>query len=447
MSARKNDHINIAFEISPLLLASGSFGDKSGVYRYYYGLIQALGAYIRKNKKNIKIILFSFNKSLLGASPNKDILNLLNNGVFVFINYLPEENHDHLLNLEIFKLLFKPFLTIINTILPIKVVYFNIINNIIFNKYLGFLNQELKKNKVGTIYHSETGFFPIGNYKNIITIFDLTPIIMPYSHRIETNDLTQRKLNFAQKHCDGIVCISKSTKRDLLKYYPKCIHKKIMVCYPGLDPVFKTKINQSLFEDIKTLSKTQSIGLKSKRYLLYYGTFEPRKNIINLVQGFVELKQENKIPKDFKLILLGGDGWGKIKQTVSNYVKENFIIKEKNSIIIFDYLNDLYLISLIKNSYAVAYPSFYEGFGLPVLESMALGVPVITSTGSSLPEVGGQSVLYINPKGYDDLKDKMSLLINNPKLASQLSKKGFRRAGTFNWGSSASKLYRFLKHL
>lgn len=439
--------MNIAFEISPLLLASGTFGDKSGVYRYYFGMIKALGKYVKKHDKKSHIVLFSFNRDLLNFPHNKEVLNLLSNDVFHFISHVPESKKENLIYFQIFESLTKSFFKIVNKIIPVKILYFDFINNIRFKKYLKFLNSQFKKYKIKSIYHSETSFYPLKDYKNIITIYDLTPIVLSYFHRKETNDLTQRKLYFTRKHCQGIVCISKSTKNDLLKHFPDCINKKITVCYPGLDSIFITKIDPSLFEDIKILSENQTIDLKSKKYLLFYGTFEPRKNIINLVQSFIELKQENKIPKDFKLILLGGDGWGKIKKTITNFIKENYIIKEKNSIVLFDYLNDQYLMSLIKNAYAVVYPSYYEGFGLPVLESMALGTPVITSYGSSLSEVGESSVLYIDPYDYNDLKSKMELIIKDQALANTLSIKGSVQSKKFHWEKSSHQLYEFLQKM
>ena len=136
---------------------------------------------------------------------------------------------------------------------------------------------------------------------------------------------------------------------------------------------------------------------------------------------------------------------GNIKKTVSDFAKENFPIKEKNNVIVLDYLNDFYLKSLIKNAYAVVYPSIYEGFGLPVLESMALGTPVICSLGSSFHEVGQEAVLYADPYNYNDLKDKMIKLIKNPKLARRFSVEGVEQSKKFNWNKNAKKLHAFFK--
>ncbi|MEK7633238.1 MAG: glycosyltransferase family 1 protein [Patescibacteria group bacterium] len=436
--------MNIAFEISPLLLASGSFGDKSGVYRYYYGLIKAMGTYVKSNKKNTKIILFSFNKDLLNSPINKDIIDLLNNQSILFIKNIPTiQKYSSFFGLRLLESFLKPFLKIINLILPIKKLYFHIIDELRFQEYISFLKKQLSKYKVTVVYHSETSFYPLKDFKNVITIFDLTPVIMSQYHRFETVDLSKRKLYFAQRHCQGIVCISKCTKDDLLKSYPAFKNKEITICYPGIDSVFLSK-HKSNFDD---LSQKQICNIKKGRYLLFYSTFEPRKNIINLVQAFFDLHKEKQIPADFKFVLMGGEGWGNIKVNVANFVKENFPIKSKNRILILEYLNDEYLIDLIINSYAVIYPSLYEGFGLPVLESMFLGTPVICSNNSSLPEVGKNSVLYIDPFDYYDLKNKIKHLIKYPKIAQKLGRSGIKQSKKFSWSNSASKLYHFLNTL
>ncbi len=448
MSSKDSSINHVAFEISPLLLASGTFGDKSGVYRYYYGLIKAYGEYLKRNKLNEKIILFSFNKDLIGHPLTRDISQLLTSDSYKIINKIPPNDDKTIYSIYIFQLFVKPFFRVINKIVPLKNLYSYFINNFYFKRYVKFIRSELKKNKIKIIYHSETSFYPLKDFKNVITIYDMTPIILPFFHREATKDLTQRKLNFTTRHCQGIVCISDATKKDLLAHYPGNNNKKITICYPGLDSAFdKKSYDLKLFGDLQLISRQQVAELKKKSYLLYYGTFEPRKNLNNLVESFVELQKEKKIPSDFKLILMGGDGWGKVKKGVINYVKENFPNKEKNNIIVFDFLNDDYLITLIKNAYAFVYPSFYEGFGLPVLESMSLGTPVICSRSSSLPEVGGSSVLYIDPHNFYDIKEKIRYLIKHPEYANHLSIKGSKQSEKFRWNKSIPKLHFYFKDL
>ena len=438
--------INVAFEISPLLLASGSFGDKSGVYRYYYGLIKAYGEYLKKNRIDSRVILFSFNRDLLNLPVNREILELLDNKVFLLLNRFPEPKSIDFDSLKVVTFIFKPFLKILNLIFPMKKAYAYLIDNLRFKSYLKLLIKEFKKNKVSIVYHSETCFYPIGGFKSVLTVYDLTPITMYYFHRSETNDLSQRKLYFARRHCKGLVCISQSTKNDLLKHCLLQKNTNITICYPGLDQSFLAKRND-LFNDIKRIVSEKTDVLKKNRYIFFYSTFEPRKNIFNLIQVFSDLCKDRQTPNDFKLVLMGGEGWGKVKQKATNFIKENFPIKDKNRIIILDYLSDDYLISLIKNAYAVIYPSFYEGFGLPVLESMALGTPVLTSNNSSLAEVGGDAVLYCNPHDYYDLKNKIKYLVDNPKQIVKLKQLGLRQAKKFNWNQSAKKLHQFFQEL
>jgi len=283
----------------------------------------------------------------------------------------------------------------------------------------------------------------------VITIYDLTAIFMPEFHRAETIDLQKRKLRFANEYCQGIICISESTKKDLLKYYPSFKKKKIIIAYPGINLLINQSITkeEEIFDDIVFLTKKNGQRLSEKKYLLYFGTFEPRKNIISLINSFINLHEKKEISSDLKLVLIGGEGWGDIKKMIIDYLNENFPIKSKSNIILFNYLSDKYLFTLIKNAYATVYPSLYEGFGLPVLESMKLGTPVICSNNSSLPEVGGEAVLYFNTNNNQDLKDKIKLLIGNSRLAKELSKKGIEQSKKFDWKETAKKLYQFCNDL
>ena len=260
----------------------------------------------------------------------------------------------------------------------------------------------------------------------------------------ETNDLHKRKLVFARRFCDGITCISNSTKKDLLRYSPHFRNKKIIVGYPGLDPHFENNINS-----INDHNKRFFPLLKNtyKKYLLYYGTFEPRKNLAYLTKAFADLKKKGEIPQDFGLVLTGGDGWGGVKNSIVAFIKENFITHRNKSIVVLDYVNDTHLLQLIKNAYAVVYPSLYEGFGLPVLESMAVGTPVICSNNSSLPEVGGKAALYVQATNFFDIKHKIKHLVSHPRLAQELSQKGIMQSKKFTWEKTAHKALRLLDGL
>lgn len=448
--------MNIAFEISPFITASGTFGDKSGVYRYMFGLLKGMANYIKKNKLDIKIVLFSFNPHFLKIPINPDIYDLIDKKRVVLLRKDPPYHYKTGLLIKILKriLLTRPniFIKIINKIFFIKYFLNLLTNQVEFKTYLSVLDEEFNKRKIKIIFHSETGFFKVGDYKNVVIMYDLTPINMSELHRMETKDLMKRKLSFSEVNSDGIICISKSTKDDLIKYSPLFKKKKIAVCYPGLDDSFKKEVLDKANKEANTKSinyvlKKYKTSVIYKNYFLYYGTFEPRKNILYIVKAFMDLQKEKQIPSDFKLILIGGEGWGMVKKKIKNYLLEEYPIDEQRSIILLDYINDKYLIKFIQSAYAIVYPSLYEGFGLPVLESMALGSPVITSNTSSLPEVGGHSVLYVNPWDFFDIKEKMRYLIKNKSFAKELSNDGLVQASKFTWEDSVSKIMRFIKAL
>lgn len=442
---------NIAFEISPLLTASGTFGDKSGVYRYMVGLISALASLNIVKKNNTKIVLFTFNRQLFLNPLNPDLINLFNNKSYIFLNKFQDFRDQPKVGFFIQHfseriLVVKIFFKIINKFINIKNLYQSIRKNVHYNNYLYYLNKEFKKNDVKIIFHSETGFHNMNGYKHILTVYDLTTLLFPHFHRPETIDLHRRKFIFLYNHCDGIVCISKSTKNDLLYYFPLLKKKKIITAYPGSSFVSNNDIKSSLIKMVNFISG-KKVSIETKKYLLYFGTFEPRKNLFYLIRAFLDLLESNKIPSDFKLVMIGGEGWGNTKSQIINYLKENYLIEEKIPIIISNYINDKNLIKIIKNAYALVYPSLYEGFGLPVLESMTLRTPVICSRNSSLIEVGGDAVLYFNPKDFFDLRNKIEYIINNPKISQTLSKKGILQSKKFSWKKSSQQLYDFLQDL
>lgn len=441
--------MNIAFEISPLITASGAFGDKSGVYRYMYGLLTSLIEHIKKHEPDSVIVLFSFSPDLLASSVNPEITHLVDNKHVFILGYSNDltitERKEHFYDDIISFPLIKLPLKIINKVFQVRNIYRKILRKYIFMRYIHDLKKEFTKLNISTIIHSETGFYYLEDFKNVITIYDVTTVLLPYLHREATRDLQERKLEFAKKFCDGIIVISQSTKKDLQKYSKKFKKKNVVVAYPG--------INEQLLAEKKTMDQlnrlliSRGTSIKRNKYLLYYGTFEPRKNIIYIVQAFSELINEKVVPKDMKLVLIGGKGWGNIKEQVVSFINENSPHKSESQFIILDFISDSYLASFIRNAYALVYPSLYEGFGLPVLEAMTLGTPVITSNISSLPEVGGKAVSYVKPKDYKDIKKKMKYLIKHPEYAKVLARKGKAQSKTFSWSSSAHNVYNFIETL
>lgn len=437
---KTRDNWNIAFEISPLLTASGSFGDKSGVFRYMYGLLLALINELKHRDPTVKILLFTFAPHNLNYAIFPELLKLADDPNITIVSYHKNINITVPRYNIIFDILeirpLKKILKLVDNIFSLRKISDEFNNKRQFKAYVKFLETEFSKHKIKAVFHSETGFFPLHGFINIITIYDLTPIIFPELHRRATVELHLRKIKFARNRAQIVLAISESTKRDLLAHSPNFCNKPIIVAYPGLDGNFANN---------KESVALGNPALHSKKYLLYYGTFEPRKNIAYTVRAFTELYLSGGIPSDFRLLLIGGNGWGKTKENILGYIIEQFPIQAKSPIIVLDYATDLQLKSYIEHARAVLYPSFYEGFGLPVLESMSLGTPVLTSNTSSLPEVGGDAALYANPKDYFDLKNKIKLLVDDDKLTDEMSKKGLRQSRKFTWENTVDKILTAIK--
>ena len=167
-----------------------------------------------------------------------------------------------------------------------------------------------------------------------------------------------------------------------------------------------------------------------KPYSLFVSTLEPRKNILTLIEAFEYLKINYHIPH--QLILVGKKGW-KYQDILEKIETSNV----KEDIQQLDYLSDELVALFYNQAAAFVYPSYYEGFGLPILEAMTLGAPVITSNTSSLPEVGGEAALYINPHDYYELAQTMLKVIDNSTLSKEMIDKGKKQAQKFSWEKTA----------
>lgn len=441
--------MNIAFEISPLITASGTFGDKSGVYRYMYGLLTALIEKVKKDDSKSIVVLFSFAPNLLTSSLNPEISRLVDNKRVFILGYTNDlqmmEREENVLSDIIAFPLIKIPLKIIDAIFHVRYTYSRLTTKWVFQNYVKELKKEFHTLNIDVVIHSETGFYYLEDFKNVITVYDVTTILLPYLHREATRDLQERKLEFAKKFCDGIIVISESTKKDLQKYSKKFKKKKVVVAYPGMNS--QLLANKKTIEQLNKLLIPHQNTVKYNKYFLYYGTFEPRKNIVYIVRAFAELAAKGVIPRDMKLVLIGGKGWGDVKEQVLHFIEETEPNKIESQFIVLDFLSDPYLASFIRNAYALVYPSLYEGFGLPVLEAMTLGTPVITSNSSSLPEVGGGAVAYVKPKDYSDIKKKMKYMVQHPDYAKRLKSRGKIQSKKFSWNQSAETVYNFIEKL
>jgi glycosyltransferase involved in cell wall biosynthesis len=286
---------------------------------------------------------------------------------------------------------------------------------VVWNK-LNILKIEWLIGKVD-VFHCWDYLIPPSDCKRIVTIHDITPILYPETHTAKINNNFKLVINKIKKEKVQVLTDSESSKQDLIKY-ADVNENLIDVVYLGSE-----KRNKNLDSGKKLMINDVEIG---KKYILSVGTREPRKNLKCVIEAF------NLIAKKYsgiELVIAGKYGWG--DQELTNQQ----IYKPRIKILGFVKQEDL--VRLYKNAICLVYPSLYEGFGLPVLDAMSLGCPVITSNVSSLPEVGGDAVLYVDPKYTEDIKNSMIRIIESNELREELINKGLEQVKKFSWEKCA----------
>ena len=268
--------------------------------------------------------------------------------------------------------------------------------------------------------------YPFKRSLKILNIYDLTFIKYP-----EYVDSVVGKYLAVVKQCltwtDLIISISESTKQDIVKYLnfpPERIHVTPLA----------SRYNQKFLENFKLEMLTSSFLRYdfTKPYILFVSTIEPRKNIKALITAFNLLKQKYKV--EHNLVLIGQKGWNyePIFELIANspYAQNIYHL---------DYLADELVAAFYAKTDVFVYPSHYEGFGLPILEAMTLGAPVITSNVSSMPEVAGNAALLIDPNNPEELAESILKVISDRQLRQDLIDKGKTRASLFSWENTAKK--------
>lgn len=258
--------------------------------------------------------------------------------------------------------------------------------------------------------------------RNVITIHDMAHEYYPeaMSKRIY---IYLKRLQQSAEKADLIIADSENTKKDILKFLGVS-EKKVKVIYPGVDTIFRPINDTDVLDSVK---KKYNLY---ERFILYLGAIQPRKNITTLIRAYNMLCKEHNFKH--RLVIAGGVGW---KNKDIRYLVEELGLQDK--IIFTRYVpeNDLPVIYNLADVFV--FPSLYEGFGLPVLEAMACGTPVVTSNVSSLPEVAGDAVLLINPHSVEELADSIKRIISDEDLRKRNIAKGLEQAKLFTWEKCA----------
>jgi len=264
----------------------------------------------------------------------------------------------------------------------------------------------------------------------LVTFHDLSYLFFPNFYSLKRR-LWHWAVNPKQiaNRATRILAVSESTKSDLINYF-NIEETKISVVHSGLNTEFC--FNQNNLVDQNNLAKVRDHYNLPAKFILHFAVIEPRKNVIGLVAAFEKLKKEKKIAH--KLVLAGSPGW--LYQSILQRIKQSPVVDD---IILLGFIEDKYKTQLYKLADLFVFPSFYEGFGFPVLEAMACRVPVVTSPVSSLPEVCETAALYADPFNVNELSEVIWQGLNDQELRSDLIQKGQEQIKKFSWKDSAQK--------
>lgn len=286
----------------------------------------------------------------------------------------------------------------------------------------------------GGVFHSPWDplpprhLFPAGSCGRAITLYDMTPVLFP--HFFQGNERTLASFKAILTSIapdDHVIAISECTKRDFCQ---------LTGHDPGRVSVTPLAADEKMFyavHDAERISRIRSkYGIAEGHYVLSVNTLQPRKNIAHCIQSFAKLLHEQKI-HDLSLVLVGDRGWG----TKEIDEAQRTVGLNPNQIVVTGYIPDHDLAALYSGAMAFIYVSHYEGFGLPALEAMQCGTPVIASNTSSMPEVVGGAGLMVNPTDGDALCAAILSLYAKPSLRESYVARALGRATQFSWAKCA----------
>jgi glycosyltransferase involved in cell wall biosynthesis len=269
------------------------------------------------------------------------------------------------------------------------------------------------------LLHSTAFVTPLmARWPTVVTIYDLSflhyPQVLTAARRAYLTLLSPLSCRRARR----IVAISASTRRDLVKQWG-IPAGKIDVAYPGVGEQFRPLPK----DEVEAFRVRHGLP---RRFILHLGTLEPRKNLVRLIQAFARLRT------DAKLVLAGGSGW--LDDEITAEIERHGL---QNEVLLPGYIADKALVFWYNAASVLAYPSLYEGFGLPVIEAMACGTPVVTSTASSLPEAAGEAGLLIDPEDGEMMADALQRALTDEDLRDHMRMRGLTQAAHFTWQATA----------
>ncbi|MGD8904780.1 MAG: glycosyltransferase family 1 protein [Anaerolineae bacterium] len=281
--------------------------------------------------------------------------------------------------------------------------------------------------------------------RSVVTVHDLGFLHYPQAHTLFQNLYLRWSTRHNARAATRIVADSEATRRALLRAYAVPADR-IVVVYPGRDESLAPVTDPQILDAVRARYRL------STRYILYVGTLHPRKNLVRLVKAFAALLGSlNSTPEhraggtldgdgELQLVFAGQKGW--LYEEIFGEVRK---LGLEDRVVFTGYMPEADLPSVLSGALAFVFPSLYEGFGLPVLEAMACGTPVVCSNVSSLPEVGGDAALLIDPLDVEALAGAMYQVISDGVLRDKLVERGMEQMRQFSWRQCASQVLEILE--
>jgi glycosyltransferase involved in cell wall biosynthesis len=278
---------------------------------------------------------------------------------------------------------------------------------------------------------------------NIYTLHDLVPLRLPYT-TLDNKRRYWRLNRMLTRKADHIVTVSEASRRDIINLLG-CAPERVTNTYQAVDIPAKFR---DLPLDMAQAEVRGSFGLEPNNYFLFFGAIEPKKNVGRMIQAYLASGVEAP------LVIVGKKAWKSDDELrlifddhIRTLVQDGSVLRTRRKVILLDYAPFRLLVNLIRGARGVLFPSLYEGFGLPVLESMLLGAPVITSNTSSLPELVGDAALQVDPYDIAALVQAIQAVDRDPELRARLSAAGPERAALFSPERYAERIARLYTSL
>ncbi|MCR4337814.1 MAG: glycosyltransferase family 4 protein [Candidatus Omnitrophica bacterium] len=279
------------------------------------------------------------------------------------------------------------------------------------------------------VYHSPSpDFINIEHAKIVVTVHDLVYKMYPQGHTQQTCEITEKQLQEITKKAHKIICCSQNTMKDLRQYFT-VENERLSMVYQGVDKNVFYPLEEDARQQAKEFLKKKGIG---DPFILFVGTIEPRKNLQNLLLAFSELKRKNQFKG--KLVIVGMKGW-----MLEGFNQAIETLKLKDEIVFPGYVSDELLRYLYNLTEAFVFPSFYEGFGFPIIEAFSCGAPVVTSNVSSCPEIAADAASIVNPYDPEAMRNAMAQILDDQNFRLKLKARGLKRAQDFSFRKTAEQ--------